>query len=138
MESSHTVQPAALPPGSLVGSWRLLGLAAEGSYGIVFRAERADAPGAGEFALKLARLPADPRFALEVELLSRVRHPNVPRLHDSGEWAGPEGPHPFLVMDQIFGTPVVAWHDARNDAANRAVDFFVARSFTCGQSFEAS
>ncbi|MDY7233347.1 serine/threonine-protein kinase [Hyalangium rubrum] len=93
-----------------MGPWRLLGLTAEGSYGVVFRAERAASPGAGVFALKLARQPEDPRFALEVELLSRVEHPNVPRLHDSGEWAGPEGAlHPFLVMDWVEGLPLYSW-----------------------------
>ncbi|HEV8581564.1 MAG TPA: fibronectin type III domain-containing protein [Thermoanaerobaculia bacterium] len=46
--------------------------------------------------------------------------------------------HPFLVVDQSNGTPVVAWHDARNDANNRAVDFYVARSSTCGASFETN
>jgi hypothetical protein len=46
--------------------------------------------------------------------------------------------HPFLVVDQSTGSPVVAWHDARNDPNNRAVDFYVARSSNCGQSFEAN
>lgn len=46
--------------------------------------------------------------------------------------------HPFLVVDQTNGTPVVAWHDARNDANNRRVDFYASRSTNCGQSFEAN
>lgn len=110
METSQPVPPGSLPPGSLVGPWRLLGLIARGSSGIVFRAERAAQPEAGAFALKLARQPGDPRFALEVELLSRLRHPNVPRLHDSGEWVGPGGAlFPFLVMDWADGLPLYAW-----------------------------
>jgi len=43
---------------------------------------------------------------------------------------------PFLTVDQSNGTPVVAWFDARNDAGNDAVDYFVARSTDCGVSFE--
>lgn len=44
--------------------------------------------------------------------------------------------HPFLQVDQSNGNVIVAWHDARNDAGNDAVDFYVARSVNCGASFE--
>jgi len=110
LETSHTAHPASLPPGSIVGSWRLLALASQGSYGVVFCAERAANPEAGTFALKLALQPGDPRFALEIALLSRIHHPHVPRLHDSGEWSGPGGAlFPFLVMDWIEGLPLYSW-----------------------------
>lgn len=46
--------------------------------------------------------------------------------------------HPFLVVDQTNGSAVVAWHDARNDANNRRVDFYASRSTNCGVSFEAN
>jgi len=46
--------------------------------------------------------------------------------------------HPFLVVDQSNGQVVVAWHDARNDAGNDAVDFYTARSLNCGLSWEAN
>ena len=54
-----------------------------GAYGAVYRAVDArDAP--GPVALKLALHPGDARFAREAELLSRLRHPSVPRLLDHG------------------------------------------------------
>jgi len=46
--------------------------------------------------------------------------------------------HPFLQVDQSNGNPVVAWHDARNDPNNAAVDIFAARSTNCGASFESN
>ncbi|MFN7940954.1 MAG: sialidase family protein [Thermoanaerobaculia bacterium] len=46
--------------------------------------------------------------------------------------------HPFLVMDQDNGYPVVAWHDTRNDGANKAVDFYASRSKDCGATWEAN
>jgi hypothetical protein len=46
--------------------------------------------------------------------------------------------HPFLTVDQTNGSVVVGWHDARNDAANKKVDYYVARSTNCGVSFEAN
>ncbi|HET9229197.1 MAG TPA: proprotein convertase P-domain-containing protein, partial [Thermoanaerobaculia bacterium] len=46
--------------------------------------------------------------------------------------------HPFLQVDQSNGNVVVVWHDARNDANNRRVDYYVSRSTNCGVSFEAN
>jgi hypothetical protein len=46
--------------------------------------------------------------------------------------------HPFAQVDQSNGHVVVAWHDARNDANNRKVEIFAARSTNCGVSFEAN
>ena len=44
--------------------------------------------------------------------------------------------HPWLAVDQTDGTVVVGWHDARNDANNRKVEYFVSRSSDCGLTFE--
>ncbi len=104
------MNPASLPPGSLVGPWRLLAFVAQGSHGVVFRVEHSAHPDKGPFALKLARQPRDPRFAREVGMLSRIHHPNVPRLHDFGEWTSSDGtPFPFLVMDWVEGLSLYAW-----------------------------
>ncbi len=59
------------------------------------------------------------------------------RVNDGG-LAGRTQFHPFLQVDQSNGHVVVAWHDARNDANNRKVDFYAARSTDCGLSFEAN
>ncbi len=46
--------------------------------------------------------------------------------------------HPSVAVDQETGAIVVAWYDARNDAANTTVDEYAARSLDCAQSFEAN
>ncbi|MDX1998303.1 MAG: sialidase family protein [Thermoanaerobaculia bacterium] len=46
--------------------------------------------------------------------------------------------HPFLQVDQSNGSVVVVWHDARNDANNRRVDYYTSRSTDCGLTFEAN
>lgn len=47
--------------------------------------------------------------------------------------------HSFLVADRATGEPVVAWHDTRLDfAGDERVDYFVAASTDCGQSFPAN
>jgi hypothetical protein len=57
------------------------------------------------------------------------------RINDDGE-GGRAQFHPTLVVDQSDGSVVVAWQDARNDAANHQVDVYLARSTDCGLSFE--
>ncbi len=68
-----------LPPlGSTVGPWLILKRLDSGSYGVVFRARRADAPESPPVALKLAKQPGDPRFTREAETLQRSHHPSIP------------------------------------------------------------
>ncbi|WP_224245477.1 serine/threonine protein kinase [Hyalangium gracile] len=107
---TDTPTPDSLRPGSLVGPWRVEGYGGRGTYGVVYRARRAGHPGSLPVALKVAVFPHDPRFGREVELLSRVRHPGVPRLVDRGWWHAGEGEvHPYLVMEWIRGLPLYEW-----------------------------
>jgi Big-like domain-containing protein len=47
--------------------------------------------------------------------------------------------HPFLAVDQINGSIVVGWHDARNDMANnRKIDYYMSRSTDGGVTWEAN
>ena len=99
--------PAMLPPGTVVGNWRVEAWAGRGVYGTVYRAVPLHAGHASPVALKLALHPADPRFEREVQLLSLFDHPSIPRLLDHGMWQGPGGLlHPFLVMQWVDGVPL--------------------------------
>ncbi|MDC0714666.1 hypothetical protein POL68_39825 [Stigmatella sp. ncwal1] len=86
----NTLKPewllAPLPVGTRIGPWRVMGWHHRGAYGAVYQAVLAKSPRQPVVALKLALFPGDPRFAREVELLSRIRHPCVPRLIDHGHW----------------------------------------------------
>lgn len=116
------MHPTTLPPGSIVGSWRLLALASQGSFGAVFRAESTTAPESGPVALKFALQPGDPRFALEAALLSRMKHPNLPLLRDSGEWHSPSGTtFSFLVMDWVEGLPLYSWARLRHRSSREVL-----------------
>jgi hypothetical protein len=111
MEKFHTVDAAALRPGTEVGAWRVVSRRGQGSYGVVYRAEpREPRPGAMSGALKVALHSGDARFEREVELLSRLRSPHVPRLLESGTWKAPEGTcFPYLVMEWVEGVPLYEW-----------------------------
>jgi serine/threonine protein kinase len=93
-----------------VGPWRIEQPAGQGTYGVVYQARRAGHPGSEPVALKIASFPQDPRFAREVQLLSRIAHPSVPELKDRGWWQPPGGPlHPYLVMQWVEGLPLYEW-----------------------------
>jgi serine/threonine protein kinase len=110
METVPTADPAALPPGTQVGSWRVVRQQGSGSYGIVYQVERVGQGEAGPFALKVAKNPLDPRFEREWELLSRIRHAHVPRFEVQGWVTLPGGvPFPYLVMEWVEGTLLYEW-----------------------------
>lgn len=113
--------PSLLPPGTQVGHWRVLERHAEGTYGVVYRAVQVGQEHAGPVALKLAVYPGDPRFAREVGLLSRIRHPSVPLLLGHGLWRhSSAAEHPFFVMEWVEGTPLYAWAE-QHAASSRQV-----------------
>jgi serine/threonine protein kinase len=115
------LEPFMLPPGTLVGPWKVKAYAGGGAYGLVFRAVKAGQEQAGEVALKVACYPGDERFQREVVLLSRVEHPSVPRLLDHGEWQPPRGEaHPYIVMEWVEGLSLYTWAEWSN-ASSRQV-----------------
>ena len=78
--SALRLNSTSLPPGMRVGMWELGDWRGHGTYGTVYSAVKIGDEEAGLVALKMANHPEDQRYGREVELLSRVRHPNVPRL----------------------------------------------------------
>ncbi|MDC0713402.1 serine/threonine-protein kinase [Stigmatella sp. ncwal1] len=110
-----TALPENLSPGTILGPWRLTCRAGRGAYGAIYRAERVGQEAAGPVALKLSLHSREERFEREAEVLSRVRHPGIPRLLDRGEWVG--GPwrvaYPYLVMDWVEGKSLDGWARAQ-------------------------
>ncbi|MBZ4416628.1 serine/threonine protein kinase [Myxococcus sp. RHST-1-4] len=93
-----------------------------GAYGAVYRAFGMEGIHHGPVALKLALHPADARFAREVELLSRIRHPCVPRLVDHGGWVSPVGiPYPFLAMEWVEGASLYEWARVRRPSSRQVL-----------------
>jgi len=109
MASSPSESP--LPPlGTLVGPWIVGRHIGGGGYGTVLRVVHKDRPEGGSYALKLALKAGDARFDREAQLLSRVRHPSVPRLEGRGTWMSPEGDaYPYVVMQLVEGISLYAW-----------------------------
>ncbi len=124
MESAETLAgyKDLLPLGTQVGPWRVEAWAGGGVHGAVYRAVRVGDEQAGPVALKLALLPRDPRFAREAHLLSRLNHPNIPRLWEHGTWQHPTGTlHPYLAMEWVEGLPLYAWAQAHPPSSQQVL-----------------
>ena len=115
------LNPARLPPGTQVGPWRVVNWLGKGTYGAVYLAVGLDET-PGSVALKLALYPRDARFKREGELLSRIRHPAVPRLLDSGHWKDAVGTrYPYLAMQFVEGVSLYAWARAHLPSSRQAL-----------------
>jgi len=102
----HEDQP---PLGSTVGPWLIHERLDFGSFGVVYRAQRANHPDSPPVALKVARRPRDPRFEREAELL-RLGIPGAPRFEDEGLWTAPSGEsYPYVVMELVEGFTLYSW-----------------------------
>jgi serine/threonine protein kinase len=120
MQPGH-LDPTRLPAGTRIGRWYLREQRGCGAYGAVYRAFDMEGV-AGPVALKLALHPEDMRFAREVELLSRLRHPSVPRLVDHGSWQQPGGlPYPYIAMEWVEGVALYDWAHARRPTSRQVL-----------------
>ncbi|MDY7227992.1 serine/threonine protein kinase [Hyalangium rubrum] len=115
------MDPASLPPGTRVGPWRVKGWCGRGTYGTVYQVEREGHAEEGPYALKLALYAEDERFKREAALLSRIRHPNVPRLEGQGVWEHRAGAFPYLVMQWVEGESLYAWSSQRNPTSRQVL-----------------
>ncbi len=100
------------PPDSLreaLAAYHILGEIHRGGQGVVYRAIQRST--GRDVAIKVIHNDAfgsetnRPRFEREVHVLSRLRHPHIVTLHDSG-LAGGEA---YFVMDYIPGLPLDRW-----------------------------
>jgi len=106
-------QPAGT--GERFGPYRVQRELGHGGMGAVYLAERVDGQFEQSVALKLVRDPSGSgnlveRFLRERRILARLTHPNIARLLDGG--VADDG-RPFLAMEYVDGTPIIAYCDQR-------------------------
>jgi serine/threonine-protein kinase len=97
-----------LPPGEMVGHYRIVRLLGRGGMGSVYHAERADEQYQQSVALKIVEwCPSvsdlTDRFRSERQILARLAHVNIARLLDGGQM---QDGMPYLVMEHITGTRI--------------------------------
>ncbi len=93
-----------------IGPYRITGILGRGGMGVVYRGVvvvSCEVPMGQEVAIKLLR-DADAservRFAREAVYLQKLRHPNIVRVYDAGEYGG----QPYIVMQLLQGRHVDA------------------------------
>jgi serine/threonine-protein kinase len=106
-------QADEVPPGTLIGRYRIVREIGRGGMSSVYLAERADGQFQQEVALKLLQSGIATghiarRFDRERQILAQARHPGVARLLDGG--TGPGG-RPYLVMEYVDGRPIDRYCD---------------------------
>ncbi|SEM74633.1 Protein kinase domain-containing protein [Stigmatella aurantiaca] len=122
MSRKPPLNPGALPPGTFVGPWQVARWHARGGNGTVYQAWKTGPEGTGPVALKLALYPEDRRFSREAGLLSRLQHPHVPRLLESGQWRHPSGvSYPYLAMEWVEGEPLYAWGQGSSPSSRQVM-----------------
>ena len=102
-----------VPPGTLIGRYRIVREIGRGGMAKVYLAERADGQFRQEVAVKLLESGISTsqiarRFDRERQILAQARHPGVARLLDGG--TGPGG-RPYLVMEYVDGRPIERYCD---------------------------
>lgn len=103
-----------LPPGAMIGHYRIEALLGRGGMGEVYRAQQLQ-PVHRTVALKrLRQRRLDARhlahFEIERQLLAQMRHPAIAQVHDAGTTG--DG-HPYFVMEYIEGEPLTRYCETR-------------------------
>jgi serine/threonine-protein kinase len=120
------VPPATLPPGTIVGSYRVIESIGTGGMGAVYLAERADGQFEQRVALKLIKRGMDSdtilaRFQSERQILARLHHPNIARLTDGGLTG--DG-LPYFTMEYVDGRPITQYCDEQRLSIEDRLDLF--------------
>ena len=116
----------SLSPGTRVGAYRIVAAMGRGGMGEVYRAARADGQFEQHVALKLMQRDAAThveRFQAERQILARLEHSGIARLHDGG--LADDG-RPYMVMELVDGQPILDWCRERRCDLSQRLDLFTA------------
>src|SRR5438270_3604225 len=97
-----------VPPGQLIGPYRITREIGRGGMGTVYLAERADQQYEKQVAIKLIKRGMDTdavlrHFRNERQILASFDHPNIARLFDGGTT---DDGLPYFVMEYVEGLPI--------------------------------
>jgi serine/threonine protein kinase len=117
--------PAPESPGTYIGPYKLLQQIGEGTFGIVYMAER-EQPRL-KVALKILKPGMDSaqilaRFEAERQALALMNHINIARVLDAGQ--APSG-RPYFVMELVKGLPITRFCDEQHLTPRERLEVFV-------------
>jgi serine/threonine protein kinase len=125
LETSVLDQPAETLIGRQIGLYRVVERIGEGGMGSVYRAVR-ESDFHKQAAIKVVKRGMDSDFVLarfrqERQILAGLDHPNIARLLDGGRM---EDGRPYLVMEYVEGTPIVAYCDEHRLSLDARLELF--------------
>lgn len=111
-----------------LANYRILGRLGSGGMGIVYEAEQLSPR--RRVALKiLSPTSLSPRslrrFELEGEVLARLDHPSIARIHEAGTFGCGEASRPFIAMELVDGVDLRDWLQESRPLSQR-LDLFLA------------
>lgn len=123
---SPVAEGEALPEGARVGPYRIVRLLGRGGMGEVYLADQTQ-PVQRPVALKLLRGRVMEslqvaHFAIEVQLLARMRHPAIAQVFDAGTTA--QG-HPYFAMEYVEGESLTRFCASRALDLRQRLELFV-------------
>ncbi len=112
-------------PGDRVGPYILLKIVGEGSFGVVWLAERRE-PIVQRVAIKIIKPGMESesvvaRFEQERQALALMDHPHIAQVKDAG--TSPSG-RPYFVTDYVSGDPITAYCDRNRLTIRQRLDLF--------------
>lgn len=116
----------SLSPGTRVGPYRIVSAMGRGGMGEVYRAARADGQFEQHVALKLMQRDAArhvERFQAERQILARLEHSGIARLHDGGML---DDGRPYMIMELVDGQQILDWCRERRSNLSQRLDLFTA------------
>ena len=125
--ASIPVDPVAdgLAIDSQLGAWRVTGLLGRGGMGDVYEARRAEGGFEQRAAIKVLQLQATAqkeRFEAERQILARLEHPGIARLHDGGITG--DG-RPYMVMEYVRGQPITEYCERVHAGLEQRLQLFL-------------
>ncbi len=114
-----------LPPGFVLGRYRIAEPIGSGGMGVVYRAYDPELD--RWLAIKVLRedrraRPDKARFLREAQAMARLSHPNVVPVHDVGS----SEVGLFLAMELVEGTTLRGWIEAEERSWREVVELFIA------------
>ncbi len=114
--------------GRRFGPYRIMGVIASGGMGTVYEAEQEHPKRI--VALKVlsdweTSSQVSRRFALEAELLGRLRHPNIAQVYESGVFEEEGRERPYIAMERVQGKTLLAHCEERGTGLRQRLQLYL-------------
>ena len=116
---------AGIAAGTHVGAWSIGRRVGRGGMGEVYEATRTQGGFQQRVAIKLLQGEAGSqaeRFLAERQILARLEHPGIARLHDGGLT---DDGRPFMAMEFVEGRPITAYCEQTRASLHQRLQLFL-------------